>query len=88
MAYKLRLVNTLGEIMRKRIADSDIVETIASKQPISCTNLAGIYNITRQAMHLRLTKLERRGRVTREPGAGRRPGLYSLKVDKPWLRAT
>ena len=74
--------------MRNRISDMDILETIAAKQPISCTNLAGVYDITRQAMHLRLTRLEKRGMVLKEPGAGRRAGLYNLKKSKPWLRVT
>jgi predicted transcriptional regulator len=73
-------------MVRTRISDTDILETIGKKQPISCTNLAEVYGVTRQAMHLRLTKLQNRGMVLKELGAGRRPGLYHLKVHKPWLK--
>jgi DNA-binding MarR family transcriptional regulator len=71
-------------MVKVRLSDWDILETIRRKQPISCTNLSEVMGLTRQGMHLRLKKLEKKGMVFQEPGAGRRPGLYYAKVTKPW----
>ena len=53
----------------------------------SCTALAKHFNVSRQAMHHRLKKLEKRGWVYRKHGAGRKPDRWTANFLQPWRKS-
>jgi DNA-binding MarR family transcriptional regulator len=49
----------------KRIRQVDLLRAIRMSEPVSCPQLAEMLNKTRQAIHLRLKLLEKRGMIER-----------------------
>jgi len=53
---------------------------------MSCTKLAKHFAVSRQAMHYRLKRLEKKGWVSRARGAGRKADGWCINFLQPWRK--
>ncbi len=65
-------------------SDQEILSFVKYNPGCPTNKLVERFNVTRQDIHCRMTKLIKKGFVLADVGAGRRPTKYYVTKNQPW----